>query len=992
MAMSQVASGGVGGGWGSGGSFLPLHQPILQLPMPSPRAIRAGFPTSAPQQNSPNRHFAKDEVQQLFSGLPVSVVKTSHRLKQQRWPSTSTTTTTTTTAAPTTTTTRNPRPRPSFRRHVRTTEAPRFASQFYHGGIDSRDDYALGPAEDDAVVLLVGVFNLLAVVVYAANKYVKGEPKGLSERVIRWQVQKVLDELVIKVHSSQYAANLLSRAMPDSASVMGRTVHLKDRPSWLTLIKTHLLQNTTEATRWLQKAKQRLMTEIGSSPAALSAVRLHPSIYEPLQKLYFTLTDERALNAVLEGVVGSGKKEGRGLASHTVDLSSLLNTISQLSLGQLQSTLAALTALGRAQQRVNVIPALASVMRGGASASHTSPGETRFMTHTRQPRTAAVLRQYRRSGKHVTSRESSATSYDNRSRAASLARPRRHYNTRYARLHDSQGVDDSSRRPSQQQQVMRRHGMVEDDSSLDATPSGHWTDRWFSLVTQVSPVGLDISTLYARARARPTCLRALLCRANKAWRQVGPVQAALTPFVSVVVSWVLEDMAPHSLGDSLIAVRAGWMGKDCTHLYPECPLHPDPHPAAKEAITFFSRLQYAATQPPKHSSALGTRSSQDSKIQNTATDRMDSSASQHLPFSSNRDDLHVTHAPHPQYLPRHPIDMSNSQRPPHNYRPSETELPQHSTKQLYGDGDSSSKNAAASFQAYYDRYGGLGPMSVPGSEYSSKYGQMDGEDNQNLDELYEKYDSQASSSVEGTISDSNSVSGMALQDLPTGSSPQVWEKFFKAGLYGSNIQQAPQQNQKEESTNKSNPIMSSHLHPNLKRQSIYSLNKMGTLLPQHFSKNNVNHDHLKSPRTNRPARPYLRLKQRQQQTTQAPSNTLTQSSATPLIKKYKYGLRRGLPAGNVNGYNSYISNSHLHQQHKPWYVYTTRPKYRPTPLSTTTTTTTTTPKPTTHPLSSKDVAPFGPEDAVTDVLRNELLFEYIRDRQGSIPLNDKRSL
>lgn len=198
----------------------------------------------------------------------------------------------------------------------------------------------------------------------------------------------------------------------------------------------------------------------------------------------------------------------------------------------------------------------------------------------------------------------------------------------------------------------------------------------------------------------------------------------------------------------------------------------------------------------------------------------------------------------------------------------------------------------------------------------------------------------------------------------------------------------------EEHTNTSNPAMSTQLQQPLKRQSMSSLNKMGTLFPHHFSKNNnINHGHSKSPRPNRPARPYfsLRSKQRQQQTTRAPSNPPTQSSATPLIKKYKYGLRRGLPAGNVNGYNSYVSNGNLYQQHKPWYVYTTHPKYQPTPPSTTTTTTTT-PSTTTHPLNSKDIAPFGPEDAVTDVLRNELLFEYIRDRQGSIPLDDKRSL
>lgn len=403
-------------------------------------------------------------------------------------------------------------------------------SQFHYDGIESREDYgAVSPAEDDAVVLLVGLFNLLAVVVYAANKYVKGESRGLSERVIRWQVQKVLDEMVIKVHSSQYAANLLSRAMPHDASLLevGRTVHPGDGPSWLKVLQTKMtsrvLQNTTEAARWLQQVKQRLMTEVGSSPAALATVRLHPSIYKPLQELYAALTREGGLADVLEGVTGGGEAEGgRGLPTHVSDLSSLLSTLSKLSLRQLRSTLAALTALGRAQQRVNVIPALASAMRGApAQPSPRGRGDT----HRRL--TDAIAHLLRRSGTRATGRGSSATPYVNRSlaRPPHGLHPRRY---RYARYYDT---DDSPRRPQQQQQqLMRRQGVVEDDSSLDASPSGHWTDRWFSLVTQVSPVGLDMTTLYARARARPACLRALLCRANNAWRQVGPVQAALTPF------------------------------------------------------------------------------------------------------------------------------------------------------------------------------------------------------------------------------------------------------------------------------------------------------------------------------------------------------------------------------------------------------------------------------------------------------------------------------
>lgn len=90
-------------------------------------------------------------------------------------------------------------------------------------------------------------------------------------------------------------------------------------------------------------------------------------------------------------------------------------------------------------------------------------------------------------------------------------------------------------------------------------------------------------------------------------------------------------------------------------------------------------------------------------------------------------------------------------------------------------------------------------MTVPGSDYSSKYGQVDESEqggNANNGQLYEKYDSPDSGSAAGEISESNSVSGMALQDRPTGNNPQVWEKFFKAGLYGANVYRTQAPNQK----------------------------------------------------------------------------------------------------------------------------------------------------------------------------------------------------
>ncbi|KAK7074032.1 hypothetical protein SK128_023845 [Halocaridina rubra] len=483
---------------------------------------------------------------------------------------------------------------------------------------------------------------------------------------------------------------------------------------------------------------------------------------------------------------------------------------------------------------------------------------------------------------------------------------------------------------------------------------------------------------------------------------------------SVLVSWLLEDTTPHSLGDSLIAIRAGWMGKDCSLLYPECPLQPDPHPAAKEAITFFSRLQFAATGPQTDAS-----DDQPSSAIRPQVDRIDSipelsNQTPEPPHPSHMNNPYVTPTPNPHFhhLHSHPM-VTNSPPPAYNYRLPEDEPSQQPNRGLIND-DKDTYNNAAEIQAYYTRYKGQGPMAVPGSQYSSKYGQYDDEKNMSEDrdkQLYDKYDSPSVSSVEGEISGSNSVSGMALQDRPTGNNVKVWEEFFKAGLYGANVPQTSL-NKKEEQASESSPEKSTRLQKPVKRPVMTSLNKIGALLPDQpgfyanpgFSFVNkpsglINQGIAKPSRTNRPGRPYFNLTQLQKrQQTGIPSNTSPPPSATPYVKKYKFGLRRGLPASNVNGYNAYINNNNnLYQRQKPWYAYITPPRYRPnssTPETTPKTiqTTTTTPSTTAHPLASKDIAPFGPEDAVTDVMRNELLYEYIRDRQGNIPIEDKRSL
>ena len=460
--------------------FLPLHQPIMQLPMPRHRAFR-GF-TSDNLVTPPRRHLPGPAA---LSDRHLHQLLSSHNLPIL--PSLTTTTTTTTPASPTTTASPTTVVRRAFRRGSAPRGVPRFVSSFHSGALEPREAGHHG--QDDSVVLLVGVFNLLAVVVYAAHRHLHAAPHALSERVIQWQVQKVLDELVIKVHTSSYAANLLSRAMPTHAHLHhARTAN--HAPPWPALLlqqaRALLLDQDPEAARWLHDARRRLMQDVAASPAAMHATTLRPEIYQPIHALYHALTTGHAA-AALEGILAGAEGEsgdvegveGRTLAgpAPTPHLSVLLDTLQHLTATQLRTMLATLTALGRAHQRINVLPGLSSLMQGAALPPLTKG----------RARRATVWRQSRR----VT---------DGRGRG-----PRR---------------------------VMRRQGKVmEGDSGGSAGGSaGHWTDRWFSLVTQAAPVGLDLTTLYARARARPSCLKALLCRANNAWRQVGPVQAALTPF------------------------------------------------------------------------------------------------------------------------------------------------------------------------------------------------------------------------------------------------------------------------------------------------------------------------------------------------------------------------------------------------------------------------------------------------------------------------------
>ncbi|XP_050720521.1 uncharacterized protein LOC127000628 [Eriocheir sinensis] len=1125
----------------SGPAMLPPHQPLLyppgpaflplahsttllqqarhhRLPPPRPRAL-AGF-TSGSSSSLPAA------LQQHLAPPPLTDLRLQELLGHHDRLSPPTTATTTTTTTPSTTTTTAA---PST-----TTPAAgwagrgghRFVSQFHAGPLSPRG--AGGGGADDGVVLLVGLFNLLAVVVYAAHRHLTGAAHGLSARVIQWQVQQVLDDLVIKVHSSAPAANMLARALPawppEPAMPHGRAAPPAPTP-WLPLLlgqaRALLLHQDPAATRWLEQVQRRLTQEVAATPAALRTTTLRPEVYRPLQDLYAALASGKAataLEAFLTAAEGGRDLNPRpGAAPH---VRGLLDGLANLTPDQLRATLATLTALGRAQQRLDVLPALGPLLAGRAA-----PVTARVRARRAAPRSRSSGRRQRR--------------------------------------------------------VMRRQGVVVPGDAAGAAgeAGGHWTDRWFSLVTQAAPVGLDMSTLYARARARPACLRALLCRANNAWRQVGPLQAALTPFTSVALSWVLEDAAPHSLGDSLIAVRAGWMGKPCSSLYPECPLHPDPHPAAKEAITFFSRLQFAATQPPpppppaaepKHSLPTPQQQQQQQQESNTIEERID---------ITNFTNPHTAASSYPSYPPHIP----SYTYPPHTLEA----YP--SVRVEGGGGGEKEDNTAASFHAYYNRYEGEGPVSVPGAQYNTKYTygkedrykkkeeEEDEEDEDNWwmkeekeeekeeqdnwwredvekeekrwkkeekeeeekdmhwrreekeeeeeeeeqdrwwrkedryrkkqkeeeetaaekkkeeeeeeenkrrrqkyknseskykqnepsdhhhqhyqpqqlsNHLYEKYDSPdlpSGTDGSGGVLASGSVSGMALQDPPTPNTAHTWEQMFKAGLFGTSVAQKtagggtggtgggsttgamagrprehphhhpyhpqqqqhttttnnghtamqkipyqPQQQQQQHTTTTSNgntAIQNIPYHP---QQQHTTTTTNGHTAMQKIGTHGNNHQYHQSPppppppnTRPSPSRPFFSLRPHQY----AP------------VKKYRYGLRRGLPAGNVNNNKnsdtySILKNdvTHLHRPQKPWYSYTARPDtystysayshFRPRTTSTTAAPpSTTTATPTTTTTTSKAVAQFGPEDAVTDILRNELLYEYVRDRKISVHLD-----
>ena len=74
---------------------------------------------------------------------------------------------------------------------------------------------------------------------------------------------------------------------------------------------------------------------------------------------------------------------------------------------------------------------------------------------------------------------------------------------------------------------------TEEDTG-DVWTGSHWTDRWYQLASQVTPVLLDAGNGYALSRRRPHCLPAVVCRLNRDWKPHGAVKASLSPLARSV--------------------------------------------------------------------------------------------------------------------------------------------------------------------------------------------------------------------------------------------------------------------------------------------------------------------------------------------------------------------------------------------------------------------------------------------------------------------------
>ena len=511
-------------------SFLPLNKPIVE-PRPRPRAIK-----QEPLDDAARHRFTPAQLQKLLYHLPSSLLK-----RQKSTTTTSTTTPSSTTS--TTTTTKAPKrnpppaPKPMAMKFMSKPNYQRQVATFHWSGLEKQSK--LSNKEDSGIVFMVGVFNLLAIVVYAAYRHVTDEP-ALSDRVITWQVQKVLDELVLRVHSSDYASELLSRSMPDGA-VMETTRSLDKNPfKWLQVGLTKALEKGEDLKglqKWLENLKDQLMTEVAGSDAARKSIRLNPQVYKPLKQLYAAMTKKQP------------DETSRAMISPWInDVGAAVVAMGQLSMEQIQGILKTLSLMRETHLEDKAVLPVLSVILNNAISENNHVSKRSVRTNQMHNSIAAAL------ASSLT--HAHAQAHNTNTRNSKNSRPvnlpvgystwlnendRRVFNSKYRYpnaqpeqrmvdfkndyIYGSQEMPVLEKNRLSASQMYQRVGKIESDTS------SHWTDGWFSLVTTLAPVGLDITTLYARAKARPSCLKSLLCKANNAWKRVGAVQAAVTPFL-----------------------------------------------------------------------------------------------------------------------------------------------------------------------------------------------------------------------------------------------------------------------------------------------------------------------------------------------------------------------------------------------------------------------------------------------------------------------------
>ena len=329
--------------------------------------------------------------------------------------------------------------------------------------------------EDAGIVLLVAIFNLLAVVVYAAHRHLTSLP-SLPPRLLDWQVQKVLDELVLRVHSSRSAAQFLARAMPPDLT---RNTFSSRSVNGFTSGNSLMLLNSAKS----------LLLKIASSPTASSTSQLPMGLYRPITNLYSTVSLD--LQNFLQKNYGF-ENEARSLSGIGEEFPTWLQAAygaAQLNAVQWDGVLRSLTILGRSR-------AIASseALAGALMEALVSPEGTARSSDINSLTKAAIHK---------------------------------------VKLQDQQ-LSNLLKSSVESGRQMRKMGIVENVSGFTGAGGeigDNWGQRWFSLVTRLAPVALDATTLYARAHSEPTCLKSLLCSINFSWKKVGPLQAALTPLL-----------------------------------------------------------------------------------------------------------------------------------------------------------------------------------------------------------------------------------------------------------------------------------------------------------------------------------------------------------------------------------------------------------------------------------------------------------------------------